>query len=123
MMTMTRPEGNTVQTRVSLIQGLQAGDEKRWDEFYRIYGPVIRGFALKAGLTETEADEVVQETCIGVARNVGEFRYDPAKCRFKSWLLNVASWRVKNQFTKRQRWDERVHGQASGLPGGPGQRS
>jgi len=75
---------------------------------------VIRGFALKAGLTETEADEVVQGTCIGVARNVGEFRYDPAKCRFKSWLLNLASWRVKNQFAKRQRWDQRVHGAVGG---------
>lgn len=113
-MTTTMPpsESHTVQTKASLIQGLQAGDEERWREFCRLYGPVIRGFALKAGLTETEADEVAQETCIGVARNVEGFRYDPAKCRFKTWLLNLASWRVKNQFTKRQRWDERVHGPA-----------
>ena len=39
--------------------------------------PNVRGFALKAGLTETEADEVVQETTIAVARHVPEFRYDP----------------------------------------------
>jgi RNA polymerase sigma factor (sigma-70 family) len=120
--TMPRSEGNTVQTRASLVQGLQAGDENRWQEFYRLYGPVIRGFALKAGLTETEADEVVQETCIGVARNVGEFHYDPAKCRFKSWLLNLASWRVKNQFTNRERWDERVHGSSGETPVGASQR-
>ncbi|PYI81579.1 MAG: RNA polymerase subunit sigma [Verrucomicrobia bacterium] len=120
--TMPRSEGNTVQTRASLVQGLQAGDEDRWQEFYRFYGPVIRGFALKAGLTETEADEVVQETCIGVARNVGEFRYDPAKCRFKTWLLNPASWRVKNQFTKRQRWDDRVHGPSGETPDGADRR-
>ena len=118
---MPRPEGDTVQTRASLVQGLQAGDEDRWQEFYRLYGPVIRGFALKAGLTETEADEVVQETCIGVARNVGEFHCDPTKCRFKTWLLNLESWRVKNQFTKRQRWDKRVHGPAGGSPAGTGE--
>src|SRR5215470_9024332 len=102
-------EEHTAATSASLLQGVQSGDEDRWREFYRVYAPVIRGFALKAGLTETEADEVVQETCIGVSRNVGEFHYDPEKCRFKTWLLNLASWRVKNQFTKRQRWDERVH--------------
>ena len=119
--TMPRSEGHTVQTRASLVHGLQAGDEDRWREFYQLYGPVIRGFALKAGLTETEADEVVQETCIGVARNVGEFRYDPKRCRFKTWLLNLASWRVKNQFTKRQRWDERVHGPAGGSSAGTGE--
>ena len=60
-------------------------------------------------MTETEADEVVQETCIGVSRNVEEYRYDPSRCRFKTWLLNLASWRVKNQYTKRRRWDERLH--------------
>ncbi len=107
---MSAPEPNPTQTRASLVQGLQAGDEDRWHQFYRRYGPMIRGFALKAGLTETEADEVMQETCIGLAKNVGVFHYDRAKCRFKTWLLNLASWRVKNQFTKRQRWDERVHG-------------
>jgi RNA polymerase sigma-70 factor (ECF subfamily) len=88
---------------------MQSGDEDRWQEFYLLYAPVLRSFALKAGLTETEADEVVQETCIGVAKNIGEFHYDPKLCRFKSWLLNLASWRVKNQFIRRQRWDERVH--------------
>lgn len=106
-----RTNQHTALTRASLLQGIQEGQDDRWREFYRIYGPVIRGFALKAGLTEAEADEVVQETCIGVARNVGEFQYDPAKCRFKTWLLNLASWRVKNQFTRRRRWDERVHHQ------------
>ena len=103
---MPQPESPSLRTRASLVAGLQAGDEDRWQEFFRLYGPVIRGFALKAGLTETEADEVVQETCIGVSRNVEEFRYDPAKCRFKTWLLNLASWRVKNQYTKRRRWDD-----------------
>jgi DNA-directed RNA polymerase specialized sigma24 family protein len=89
-------EQHTVHTSASLLQGMRNGDDDRWAELFRTYGPVIRGFALKAGLTETESDEVVQETCIGVARNVGEFHYDPAKCRFKTWLLNQALWRVKN---------------------------
>lgn len=109
---MPNADDQTVQTRASLLNGLQAGDEDRWHEFHRLYGPVIRAFALKAGLNETEADEVVQETCIGLAKNVGEFHYDPAKCRFKTWLLNLASWRVKNQFEKRKRWDERLHSSA-----------
>lgn len=115
-MTLTMPtEGTSLRTRPSLVSGLKAGDEDRWHEFFRLYGPAIRGFALKAGLTETEADEVVQETCIGVARNVAEYRYEPERCRFKTWLLNLASWRVKNQFSKRKRWNA---GQPL-IPGGP----
>ena len=106
---MSQSCGETVHTRASILEGLQRGDQDRWREFYRLYAPVIRGFALKSGLTETEADEVVQETCIGVAKNLPEFRYDPKICRFKTWLLNLTAWRVKNQLVKRQRWDERLH--------------
>src|SRR5207247_10380506 len=112
--TMSSDQHDTVKTRASLVQGLQAGDENRWQEFCRLYGPVIRGFALKAGLTETEADEVVQETTIAVARHMPEFRYAPKVCRFKTWLLNQALWRVKDQLKKRRRWDERVHGSPAG---------
>ncbi len=75
----------------------------RWQEFFPLYGPMIRRFALKAGCTEIEADEVMQETAIGVARNLPEFRYDPATCRFKTWLLNQTAWRVKDQLRKRHR--------------------
>jgi len=82
--TMNAPERETLQTRASLVAGLQAGEEDRWQEFFRLYGPMIRRFAFKAGLTEIEADEVVQETAIAVARHVPEFRYDPKVCRFKT---------------------------------------
>jgi len=54
-------------------------------------------------LTDTEADEVVQETAIGMARHLPEYRYDPKVCRFKSWLLNQASWRIKDQLKKRKK--------------------
>lgn len=100
---MNEPGPETQRTRASLVAGLQAGDEARWQEFFPRYGPMIRRFALKAGCTETEADEVVQETAIGVARNLPEYRYDPAVCRFKTWLLKQSTWRVKDQFRKRAR--------------------
>jgi hypothetical protein len=34
-------------------------------------------FAIQAGLTDTEADEVVQETAIAMARHLPKYRYDP----------------------------------------------
>lgn len=107
---MNAPESETLQTRASLVAGLQAGEEDRWQEFFQRYGPLIRRFAFKAGLTEIEAGEVVQETAIAVARHVPEFRYDPKVCRFKTWLLNQTAWRVKDQLKKRHRqeaWIER----------------
>src|SRR5215471_3755047 len=49
------------------------------------------------------ANEVVQETAIALSRHLPEFRYDPKVCRFKTWLLNQSSWRIKDQLKKRKR--------------------
>lgn len=73
----------------------------------------MHDFALQAGLTDTEADEVVQETVIAMARHLPEYRYDPKVCRFKTWLLNQASWRIKDQLKKRRRTEEIVGGSAA----------
>src|SRR5260221_8874237 len=99
---MADDENSSIQTRASLLKRLRSGDDATsWQEFYRIYGKLVRDFAVKAGLTATEAEEVVQETAIGTARHLPEYRYDPKVCRFKTWLLNLASWRVKDQLHKR----------------------
>jgi len=103
-MTMAMGEHSSIQTRPSLLKRLKAGDDtESWQEFYRVYGKLVRDFALQAGLTDTEADEVVQETAIGIAWHLPEYRYDPKVCRFKTWLLNLTSWRIKDQLKKRQR--------------------
>jgi RNA polymerase sigma-70 factor (ECF subfamily) len=57
--------------------------------------------AVKAGLTEQEAQDVVQETVITVARRIPEFNYNPAVCSFKTWLLNLTRWRIVDQLRKR----------------------
>ena len=99
---MTLPHGSSLETRPSLLKRLQTGDDPQsWQEFYRIYGGLIRFFATKSGLTPDEAEEVVQETAIGVARRLPEFVYDPKVCRFKTWLLNLTRWRIQNQLRKR----------------------
>jgi RNA polymerase sigma-70 factor (ECF subfamily) len=102
MMAMAGDEHSSIQTRPSLLNRLKTGDDtESWQEFYRIYGGLIRFFAAKAGLTPDEAEEVVQETAIGVARRLPDFVYDPKVCRFKTWVLNLTRWRIQNQFRKR----------------------
>ncbi len=99
---MAEPKDDSYPTRPSLLNRLKrADDDASWREFSDIYGNLILGFALKAGLTEDEAQEVVQETLIAAARHVPEFRYDPKTCSFKTWLLNLSRWRVQDQFRKR----------------------
>ena len=105
MNAMASNEGATsIHTRPSLLNRLKTGDDPdSWQEFYLVYGKVVRDFAVQAGLSITEADDVVQETAIAMARHLPEFRYDPKICRFKTWLLNQASWRIQHRLKKRQK--------------------
>jgi RNA polymerase sigma-70 factor (ECF subfamily) len=103
--TMSPSDGTSLETRPSLLLRLQSGDDaESWKDFYRTYGGLIRFFAEKAGLTPDEAEEVVQETAVGVAKNLPEFTYNPKVCRFKTWLLNLTRWRIQDQLRKRKSW-------------------
>src|SRR4051794_23077763 len=93
-------------TRRSLVDRLQNWeDRKHWQEFFDAYWKLIFSAARRSGLTETEAEEVVQETVITVAKKVGQLRYDPARGSFKGWLLHITRWRIADQFRKRQPGD------------------
>lgn len=46
-----------------------------------------------------------------MARHLPGFSYDPRICRFKTWLLNQTSWRIKDHVKKRARAG---HGAAMG---------
>jgi RNA polymerase sigma-70 factor (ECF subfamily) len=89
-------------TRRSLVDRLGNWDDhSRWQEFFETYWKLIYSVARKAGLNDAEAQDVVQETVITVAKNIGKLGYDPAVGSFKGWLLNIIRWRIADQFRKR----------------------
>jgi len=89
-------------TRASLLARLKDwGDQGSWQDFFDSYWPLIYRVALKSGLTETEAQDAVQETLLAVAKNIKTFDYDRARCSFKSWLMLIARQRIIWQLRKR----------------------
>jgi RNA polymerase sigma-70 factor (ECF subfamily) len=89
-------------TRQTLINRLQdASDNASWQEFFDLYWKLIYHTAVRAGLNDAEAQDVVQETVIQVNHNMPEFRYDPARGSFKGWLLQQTRWRIARQIGKR----------------------
>ena len=94
---------DSLATHASLLERLKdLDDQDSWQQFYTTYRKLIFSFAVKHGLSGTEAEEIVQETVITVARNLPEFRYDPRRCSFKTWLFNLTLWRIRDQIRKRQ---------------------
>src|SRR6266508_3152393 len=96
------PTEHLIPTRASLLERLKdLGDQTSWNEFYQTYRELIFSVARRAGLNETEADEVVQETLISVAKKMPDFKYDPGVDSFKGWLLTITRWRMLDQLQKR----------------------
>ena len=91
-------------TRWTLIGRLKnLDDQESWREFFDLYWKLIYGVAIKSGLTQTEAQDVVQETLLSVSKNIKEFKADPARGSFKGWLLKLTRWRVLDAVRKRPR--------------------
>ncbi len=92
-----------ISTRATLLVKLRNWqDDESWRDFFQIYWRLIYGVARKAGLNDAEAQDVVQETFISVAKHMPNFKYDPAIGSFKSWLLQMTRWRIIAHLRKRQ---------------------
>jgi hypothetical protein len=92
--------GGLIATRRSLVDRLANwDDQRRWQEFFDTYWKLIYSTARKSGLTDEEAQEVVQETIITVAKKIDKLRYDPAIGSFKGWL-DAHHPRSKTEWTK-----------------------
>jgi RNA polymerase sigma-70 factor (ECF subfamily) len=117
---MKSPPDDSVPTRQSLLLRLKRWDDTGgWREFFEMYWELIYRVARKAGLSDAEAQDVVQETVLAVARKIGEFETDPRRGSFKSWLLGQARWRIGDQFRARKRCP-RTFSEATGGAGDVG---
>lgn len=97
-------DSDFLPTRASLLARLKDWDDSRsWSDFFETYWRLIYGRARKAELTDQEAQEVVQESVIAVAKRMREFKYDPAVASFKTWLFQIVSRRIADQYRKRRR--------------------
>jgi RNA polymerase sigma factor (sigma-70 family) len=88
-------------TRRSLVGRLvDLDDRRKWQEFFDTYWRLIYGVARRSGLTDAEAQDVVQETVITVSKNITKYECEAGS--FKSWLLRIARWRIVDQVRKRE---------------------
>ncbi|HLP78424.1 MAG TPA: sigma-70 family RNA polymerase sigma factor [Candidatus Paceibacterota bacterium] len=91
-----------IPTRATLLNRLKnLQDDPSWQDFYNIYSRLIRDLAIKAGMGRAEAEDVLQETMLAVARQMPTFKYDPSLGSFKSWLFTIAKCRIADQLRRR----------------------
>jgi len=100
---LMKAEDELIPTRQSLLSRLKDWqDHESWKVFFDTYWRLIYKAAIKAGLNDAEAQDVVQETIISVSKSMPTFKYKTEHGSFKSWLLNRTGWRIINQLKKRR---------------------
>ena len=93
---------DSIATRASLLDRLKnREDQASWQEFFDTYWLLIYRVAKKAGLTDAEAQDIVQETVMAMANKLPGFIYDPKVCSFKTWMLRLTRWRIIDTLRKR----------------------
>ncbi len=101
---------DSVPTRSSLLRRLRnVEDDASWRIFFETYWRLIYNVARKSGLADSDAQDIVQETVISVARNMPDFRYDPGKGSFKQWLLLITRRRINDHLRRTYRAQALVH--------------
>jgi RNA polymerase sigma-70 factor (ECF subfamily) len=99
---VSKNEDEVIRTRATLLDRMKNwNDQASWQEFFDIYWKLIYGVARKAGLSDAEAQDVVQESMVSVAKHMPTFKYNPAIGTFKAWLLTLTRWRIVDQLRKR----------------------
>lgn len=91
-------------TRQSLLSRLRNWDDQdSWRQFFETYWRLIYDVAIRSGLDDAAAQDVVQETILAAAKQLPGFRYEPGAGSFKGWLLQITRRRIADSLRAQYR--------------------
>jgi RNA polymerase sigma-70 factor, ECF subfamily len=76
-------------TSLTLLQRLRAGDGIAWARLVHLYGPLVRFWAGRAGVTGADADDAAQEVFLEVSKGLAAFRRDRPGDTFRGWVYGI----------------------------------
>jgi RNA polymerase sigma-70 factor (ECF subfamily) len=80
-----------LETRISLLDRVRnPADVAAWREFADLYQPLLLAYVRKRGVSDHDAQDVVQDVFARLVRAVPRFRLDHDRGRFRTWLWQVA---------------------------------
>lgn len=81
-------------TSASLLAKLKdPSDQVSWEQFVRIYTPLVRYWLRRVNLQSHDVDDVLQQLMVKLVQKLPEYEYDPERS-FRGWLRRV----VHNEF-------------------------
>ena len=92
------------ETRASLLIRLrQPGNQEAWREFASLYEPLIYRLATRKGFQHADAQDLLQDVLVAIARGIDRLEIGEDKGRFRGWLFRISRNLIINALEKRQR--------------------
>jgi RNA polymerase sigma-70 factor (ECF subfamily) len=76
-------------TSATLLVRLRHGEPEAWRRLDHLYGPLVRYWCGRWGLSRDDADDVVQEVFAALTAGLAGFRRDRPGDTFRGWLRGV----------------------------------
>jgi RNA polymerase sigma-70 factor (ECF subfamily) len=84
-------------TRETLIRRIRDGNDRvAWDEFYRLYQPLVRTYVGRFRLQDQDADDLSQDIFAKLHGHMSRFDLDHSRGKFRGWLRSFTDNRVRD---------------------------
>ena len=92
------------ETNHSLIARVQdLGDGASWTEFLGIYQPVVYRMARRRHLQDADAQDIVQQIFLSIAKSIESWESGVGKPPFRAWLTTIARNAITKALVRRPR--------------------
>jgi RNA polymerase sigma-70 factor, ECF subfamily len=90
-------------TSLSLLDRLRGNDPEAWRRLVALYGPLVLYWGRRAGLSEEDAADLLQNVFQSVTGAIDRFRRDRPGDTFRGWLWSIARNKLRDHFRARER--------------------
>src|SRR5215472_11518479 len=81
-------------TRQSLLQRAQAGQEESWKDLVDLYRPLIFAWLNRQGVPARDLEDLSQEVLLSVVKQLPSFQHSGNRGAFRCWLRTIVCRRT-----------------------------
>lgn len=89
-------------TSLSLLDRARRGDDVSWQTLAEFYFPLLRRWLARHGVQAADADDLVQEVLVVVARELPKFEHNGRLGAFRAWLKTILIFRLRDFWRSRK---------------------
>ena len=95
------PLESAENTSSSLIARVRKRNADAWQRFTKLYGPLVYGWARRAGLQDADAADVTQDVFRAIAASIDSFQAG-ANTSLRGWMWGITRNKLHDHFRRRR---------------------